>query len=165
MVDFFLLLMLAGAGDELQGIKRGIMEMADLITITKADGGNVHKADLARIEYLNALHMFPATESGWVPDVLTCSSLKHTGISSIWNKISEYRTLTEANGFFENRRNTQNQYWMFETINEKLKDQFYKSEEISSEIERYKQLVENKEISSFMAANELLAKYFNRLSH
>jgi LAO/AO transport system kinase len=163
MVDFFLLLMLAGAGDELQGIKRGIMEMADLISITKADGENARKADIARIEYLNALHLFPPAPSGWQPDALTCSSLNKTGIDTIWDKISEYRTLTLENNYFEDRRNAQNQYWMHETINEKLKSNFFNHPEINTSIETYNERVKNREISSFMAAGELLECYFNAL--
>lgn len=163
MVDFFLLLMIAGAGDELQGIKRGIMEMADLITITKADGSNINKARIARLEYLNALHLFPPTESGWLPDVLTCSSTLGIGIEEIWDRLSEYRTLTLENNFFDKRRNAQNQYWMHETINEKLKDNFYKNSLIESEVDNYRKMVLNKEMSSFMAAGELLDKYFNTL--
>lgn len=164
MVDFFLLLMLAGAGDELQGIKRGIMEMADLIAITKADGSNINKAKLARIEYLNALHLFPPTKSKWSPDVLTCSSLSNIGINNIWDKISEYRTLTIENDFFEQRRNAQNQYWMYETINERLKEHFFTNPVIESNLEHYNEMVMNKKMSSFIAANQLLDKYFSSIT-
>lgn len=163
MVDFFLLLMLAGAGDELQGIKRGIMEMADLIAITKADGTNQNKAKLARVEYMNALHLFPPTESKWAPEVLTCSSLNGEGIGNIWDKIIEYKSLTLENNYFDRRRNDQNIYWMNETINAKIKEHFFRNPEIEPQLEAYSKLVLNKEKSSFMAANELLDKYFNSL--
>lgn len=163
MVDFFLLLMLAGAGDELQGIKRGIMEMADLIAITKADGNNAHKAGIARLEYLNALHLFPKSESGWKPDVITCSALQNVGIDAIWDKITEYRTFTIQNGYFENRRNDQNKYWMYETIEEKLKNSFYSNPQILAQMEQLTQKVLQGEMSSFVAASELLDQYFRFL--
>jgi LAO/AO transport system kinase len=165
MVDFFLLLMIAGAGDELQGIKRGIMEMADLIAITKVDGSNINKARIAQLEYMNALHLFPPNESTWIPEVLTCSSLRGEGIDSIWNKITEYKSLTLKNDFFKKRRNDQNLYWMSETIHENLRSSFYHSKLISSEIDVFKEKVLKKEISSFMAAQELLDKYFNELKN
>jgi LAO/AO transport system kinase len=165
MVDFFLLLMLSGAGDELQGIKRGIMEMADLIAITKADGANIHKANIAKLEYLNALHLFPPTESKWKPDVVTCSAVEEIGVNCIWEKLSAYRSLTMENGFFENRRKHQNQYWMFETINEKLKSNFYNHKLIAGEIEDYTNKVLEKKISSFLAAQELFDKYFQAIKN
>jgi LAO/AO transport system kinase len=117
MVDFFLLLMLAGAGDELQGIKRGIMEMADAITINKADGQNVERAKLAQAEYRSALHLFPPTNSGWTPEVKTCSSLYHQDVDKIWDMILEYVKLTKENGYFESNRRSQAKYWMYESIN------------------------------------------------
>src|SRR6056297_66269 len=101
MVDFFLLLMLAGAGDELQGIKRGIMEMADTIAINKADGENIPKANLAKKEFENALHLFPVPPSGWPPKVLTCSAMKNNGIAEIWGEVQNYLSLTSENGFFD----------------------------------------------------------------
>jgi len=120
MVDFFLLLMLAGAGDELQGIKRGIMEMADAIAINKADGNNIEKAGLAKIQYQNALHLFPPTPSGWDPKVLTCSAHEKTGIEELWAIISGYLAMTKENNYFQHRRNEQAKYWMYETINEQF---------------------------------------------
>lgn len=163
MVDFFLLLMLAGAGDELQGIKRGIMEMADLIAITKADGSNVNKAQLARAEYTTAIHFFPPTESGWNPDVVTCSSVTNVGISNIWDKISEYRTFTLESNFFDNRRIMQNQYWMFESIEEQLKSHFYHHSAIEPIMEETKNKVIRKELSSFAAAEKLFKTYLDSL--
>lgn len=160
MVDFFLLLMLAGAGDELQGIKRGIMEMADLIAINKADGQNVEKAKLAKAEYENALHLFPAPESGWTPKVVTCSSLKMTGINEIWELIKDYHQLTLNNDYFRKKRNKQSLYWMYETINEELKQNFYGNPLIKSELKKYEQKVLNDRLNSFLAAGTLLKKYF-----
>lgn len=159
MVDFFLLLMLAGAGDELQGIKRGIMEMADAITINKADGNNIEKAGLARIQYANALHLFPATDSGWKPQVLTCSAYLKTGITEIWNTIDEYLELVKKSNYFQHKRNEQAKFWMYETINEQLRNNFYQNEQLKSLMEESEKKVLNEEISSFVAAKKLLDLY------
>ncbi len=159
MVDFFLLLMLAGAGDELQGIKRGIMEMADAITINKADGNNIEKAGLARIQYQNALHLFPATESDWVPKVLTCSAYMKTGINEIWETIDEYLTLVKNNNYFQHRRNEQSKFWMYETINEQLRKNFYQNEKIKTLMAESEDKVLKEEMSSFVAAKKLLDLY------
>ena len=160
MVDFFLLLMLSGAGDELQGIKRGIMEMADAITINKADGDNVNRAGMARAQYLSALQLFPPTKSGWKPRVLTCSAFHKIGIDEIWKTVTDYFEMTRANGYFQHNRNEQSKFWMYETINDHLKSNFYNSREIKQEIESYEQKVLNEEMSSFVAAKELLEKYY-----
>lgn len=159
MVDFFLLLMLAGAGDELQGIKRGIMEMADAITINKADGNNIEKAGLARIQYQNALHLFPAAESGWKPKVLTCSAYMKTGINEIWQTIDEYLTYVKNNNYFQHRRNEQSKFWMYETINEQLRNNFYQNEKIKTLMAESENKVLKEEISSFVAAKNLLDLY------
>ncbi len=159
MTDFFLLLMLAGAGDELQGIKRGIMEMADLIAINKADGNNIEKAQLAKIQYKNAIHLFPRKDSGWEPGVLTCSAVRKSGIAEIWNEIEKYRQLTVANGWFDTRRNQQATYWMHETIREQLYRDFYGNQIIKHKIEEFESLVLNNQISSFAAAGKLLEMY------
>lgn len=159
MVDFFLLLMLAGAGDELQGIKRGIMEMADAITINKADGNNVEKAGLARIQYMNALHLFPPSDSGWKPKVLTCSAFMKTGIAEIWQTIDEYLSLVKGNGYFQHKRNEQAKFWMYETINEQLRKNFYQNEKIIALMEESEQKVLKEEMSSFVAAKKLLDTY------
>ncbi len=159
MVDFFLLLMLAGAGDELQGIKRGIMEMADLIAITKADGNNINKAKLAKAEYENALHLFPSADSGWNPKVKTCSSKEKNGIIEIWEEIIDYVKFTKENGFFESRRRNQAKYWMYETINEALKDSFYNNKTIQNQLKQIEEAVLNDKLSSFAGAKELLRQY------
>ncbi len=162
MVDFFLLIQITGAGDELQGIKRGIMEMADAIIINKAEGNNLEKAKLSQAQYRNALHLFPAHESGWNPEVMLCSAFHNTGISEIWEMIGRYFAHTKGNGYFDIKRRRQTQYWMTETIDEALKNHFYRNPEIEVLLEDYRKKVVNDEISSFVAANRLLDKYFNR---
>lgn len=160
MVDFFLLLKIAGAGDELQGIKRGIMEMADAIVINKADGDNIAKAKLAKTEFNRALHLFPAKRSGWIPKVTTCSAYEKTGIDEVWQLIFDYFELVKTNQYFEEKRQSQNQYWMMETINEQLKNHFYQHPEIATLLEQNKKAVEENQLSPFAAAMQLLAKYF-----
>ena len=160
MADFFLLLNLAGAGDELQGIKRGIMEMADLIVINKADGDNVTRAKLAKTEFNRALHLFPEKKSGWIPRVTTCSALQKQGIDSVWLTIEEYFSITKANGYFDQKRANQNQYWLMETINDQLQRHFYTNTEIQKLLETNKKAVQNNEISPFAAAQLLLEFYF-----
>ena len=162
MVDFFLLLKLAGAGDELQGIKRGIMEMADTIVINKADGDNIAKAKLAKTEFNRALHLFPAKSSGWIPKVTTCSAYEKTGIDNVWTIITEYFETVKTNDFFEKKRIDQNQFWMMETINENLKSNFYNNTNIQSLLANTKQAVQNNEISPFAAAQILLQHYFSK---
>jgi LAO/AO transport system kinase len=160
MVDFFVLLQLAGAGDELQGIKRGIMEMADLLVVNKSDGDNIDKAQLAAAQYRNALHLFPASDSGWDPKVLTCSALENKGISEVWTAILDYANETNTNGFFHKRRNEQVRYAMYETINEMLKNNFYQNQTIQQLLLALeKQVIENT-TSSLTAANQLLESYF-----
>ena len=161
MVDFFLLLKISGAGDELQGIKRGIMEMADTIVINKADGDNIAKAKLAKTEFNRALHLFPAKSSGWIPKVTTCSAFEKKGIDSIWKIISEYFELAKSNHYFEEKRQNQNQFWMMETINEQLKNHFYNHPNIMQLLEENKKAVQKNEISPFAAAVKLLEEYFS----
>ena len=162
MVDFFLLLMLAGAGDELQGIKRGIMEMADVIAITKADGPNKLVAEGARVSFQNAIHLFPAKSTGWEPQVLTCSALTNSGITELWEIIMEYVVFTRKSGYFEELRRQQEVLRMHNTIVEYLNNSFYNHEEVK--LLRYKleqQLFEGS-ITSYKAAADLLDKYFGR---
>ena len=160
MVDFFLLLMLAGAGDELQGIKRGIMEMADGIAINKADGTNVEKARLARSEYESAIHLFPPPPSGWTPTVLTCSAKSGTGIEDIWQMITAYKKWTTDNGYFQRKRNEQSKYRMYETIREQLNQHFFENEEIRKDVTRLEKDVLRNRLTAFAAAGLLLKKYF-----
>lgn len=162
MVDFFLLIQLAGTGDELQGIKRGIMEMADGIVINKADGNNIEKAKLAASHFRNALHLFPAPESGWTPQVLTYSGFYGIGIKEIWDMVYQYIDFVKANGYFEFNRNEQARYWMYETINEHLRDSFYNNPTIASMLSAKEQDVLSGRLTSFAAARNLLDTYFNR---
>ncbi len=161
MVDFFLLIQIAGAGDELQGIKRGIMEMADGIVINKADGSNIDKAKLAAAEFRNALHLFPLSDSGWSPKVLTCSSLKKTGVNEVWEMISEYSNFTKNNSYFKNNRRTQSKYWMYETINNQLMDNFYGNKEIQNILPQYEKDILADRLSSFIAAKNIMDKYWD----
>ena len=160
MVDFFLLLKIAGAGDELQGIKRGIMEMADAIVINKADGDNIRKSQLAKTEFGRALHLFPAKKSGWTATASTCSAITNEGIPEVWSTILEFEKLTRNNKYFAEKRKEQNQYWMIETINEQLKSSFYNNTTIIELLEINKTAVQNDLISPFAAAQQLLEKYF-----
>lgn len=164
MVDFFLLLQIAGAGDELQGIKRGIMEMADAIVINKADGDNINRANSAATLYRNALHLFPPSPSGWTPLVKTCSSLKKTGISEIWDTLREYFALVKENGYFSERRASQSRYWMFETIEEELKNNFYHNKTVRTALSHLETQVSDDKVSPFSAAQKLLEKYFEAIS-
>jgi len=160
MVDFFLLLMLSGAGDELQGIKRGIMEMADAIAINKADGDNIARAEMARVQYMNALHLFPPSESGWAPAVLTCSAVKKNGIDQIWKTIGDYLSKVNGNDYFLHKRNEQSKFWMYETINEQLKNNFYQNQQVKGVIAGFEKKVLEGEVSSFVAARQLLDFYY-----
>jgi LAO/AO transport system kinase len=162
MVDFFLVLMLAGAGDELQGIKRGIMEMADTIVITKADGSNVRKADTARVEYKNALHLFPPAPSKWSPRVMTCSSLEKTGIAEIWETVRDYVSVTKSNGWFWERRRDQAVTRMHETIIDTLKVSFYNHPDVASLLPGLEKQLREGEVTSYKPASILLDKYFGR---
>ncbi|MDD3079142.1 MAG: methylmalonyl Co-A mutase-associated GTPase MeaB [Paludibacter sp.] len=160
MVDFFLLIQLAGTGDELQGIKRGIMEMADGITINKCDGTNIDKAKVAKTQFQNALHLFPPHESGWEPQVVTCSSVEYTGIDDVWKMVEDYVTFVKQNQYFDIKRNSQSKYWMYESINEQLKNSFYLNPDIKNLLKSYEEKVLSNELSSFIAAKQLLDKYF-----
>ena len=160
MVDLFMLLQISGAGDELQGIKRGIMEMADLMVITKADGENVHKAELAKTQFQGALRLFPVPESGWRPKVYTSSAVTKAGLEEVWKGVEEYLDHIQRNGYFQHNRNRQNKYWMYETINEALRSSFYRDPAVEGKIAEYEQRVLDDKISSFIAAKELLDLYF-----
>lgn len=163
MVDFFLLIQLAGTGDELQGIKRGIMEISDGIVINKCDGENVEKCRMAATNFRNALHFFPPADSGWTPQVLCYSGFYALGIKEIWDMIYHYIDFVKANGYFDYRRNEQAKYWMYETINEKLRNSFYQNEQIAARLQQTEQMVLNGSKTSFMAAHDLLNQYFESL--
>ncbi|AHJ98802.1 methylmalonyl Co-A mutase-associated GTPase MeaB [Hymenobacter swuensis] len=156
MVDFFLLLMLAGAGDELQGIKKGIMEMADAVTITKADGGNELAARRARAEYQNALHLFPLAPSQWNPVVTTSSAVTGAGVPAVWEIIGQYVQQTQESGYFQRRRQEQNLHWLHETIREALETRFYQRPAVAQRLPDIRQQVMDGRKSAFGAAEELL---------
>ena len=156
MVDFFLLIQIAGAGDELQGIKRGIMEMADGIVINKADGDNVEEARRAAAHYRNALQLFPMPASGMRPQVLTYSGFYDIGIKEVWDMVLGHIDAVKANGCFVERRNGQLKYWMYETIEEALRSRFYGAPGMSDVLSRYEQLVYAGKMTSFAAASEVL---------
>ncbi len=156
MVDFFLLLKLANAGDELQGIKRGIIEMADAIAINKADGDAEKNAKIAKNEFARALHLYPKKESNWIPKVITCSALNNIGIDVIYRLIEKYISLTKKNGYFQKKRNKQNKDWLFETINNELKKQFYKDKKVQDLLKLQLKKIENQEMNPFQAAKEIL---------
>ncbi|WP_299123613.1 methylmalonyl Co-A mutase-associated GTPase MeaB [uncultured Winogradskyella sp.] len=157
MVDFFLLLKLAGAGDELQGIKRGIIEMADAIVINKADGDNIKAAQSAKLEFNRALHLYPEKDSKWSPRVSLCSALKQEGISEVWEMIKDYESTTKANHYFETNRNNQNKFWLLQTIEERLKSNFYNSAKVKDELKSQIDLVEAGKTTPFAAAEYLLS--------
>ncbi len=159
MTDFFLLLMLAGAGDELQGIKRGIMEMADAILINKADGENTAAAKRAQADYRNALHLFPPAASGWTPEVMPCSALTGTGLPEAWQMLERYRQLTQQNGFFTRNRQDQNLSWMHETIRRELEDSFYGNPRIRQLLPDLQRAVRSGGLSSLQAARQLLDRW------
>lgn len=158
MTDFFLLLKLAGAGDELQGIKRGIIEMADAIVINKADSGNEENAKIAKIEFNRALHLYPPKDSGWQPKVLLASALHSKGINNIYTMIDDYITSAIKTSFFQEKRNNQNKYWLLETINQQLKNNFYTNSEIKVLLEDEFKKLENGKTTPFIAAKRLLSK-------
>ncbi|WP_158858210.1 methylmalonyl Co-A mutase-associated GTPase MeaB [Lunatibacter salilacus] len=159
MVDFFLLLALAGAGDELQGIKKGIMEMADLIVINKADGENQKAVERAKGQLVEALHFFPKKENGWITEVSTCSSLMGVGMESIWNTIESFEEKMKINGFFYKNRALQRVHWMKEQIHLLLEVGFYSDKKMSKEIAQKKSLVQTGGKSALAAARELVEKY------
>lgn len=161
MVDFFLLLLLPGSGDELQGIKRGIVEMADLVLINKADGDRVKLAKKTRIDYKNALHLFPPKESQWAAKALICSALNNDGIEKVWNQIGEYIKSTKANHYFEKNRKKQAKYWLIAAINQGLQTAFYQNEKIKSELVLIEQSVLENKLSPFQGAERLLNLFKN----
>lgn len=163
MVDYFLLIQLAGTGDELQGIKRGIMEIADGIVVNKADGENVDKANLAATQFRNALHLFPMPESGILPEVRCYSGFYELGIDEVLDMVFRHIDHVKSNGYFEHRRNEQSKYWMYESINEHLRNSFYHQPLIRSLITDTEEQVLNGQVTSFIAAKRLLDTYFSEI--
>lgn len=159
MVDFFLLLLLAGAGDELQGIKRGIVEMADGLAVTKADGDNIKKAQLAARELRNAIHLFPPTSNGWIPEVKTCSSLEGTDIETIWEMAERFERHAKTNGSFDRKRKQQDLNWMHETLKELLLNGLSQNKSVKEIIATAEKSLENGQISAFEAAENVYSGY------
>jgi LAO/AO transport system kinase len=159
MVDFFLLLMLAGAGDELQGIKKGIMEMADALVITKADGENKKKAAMAVADYTHALHLFQSPASGWTAKVMTCSAQENEGIGEVWNAIEQFEIHTKVNGFFLQNRKEQNKTWLYECFNHLLQQEIKRSQALGEQINNLEKKVESGSMSAYQAAKEMLKNF------
>jgi LAO/AO transport system kinase len=160
MVDFFLLLMLAGAGDELQGIKRGIIEMADAIFINKADGENLARATAAQAEYRNALHLFPPSSSGWIPTAGICSAKTKIGMDTIWKTILDHRRILSDSGFFYRKRMEQDRHTLSETIEEGLKHRFYSDPEIARQWNEIVKMIDQGLVNPYQAARSLLDIWF-----
>ena len=159
IADFFLLLMLAGAGDELQGIKKGIMEMADALVITKADGDNVTMSQMAAREYANAMRLFPAQDSGWEPEVLTCSSVEQRGLDAVWDVIVRHHELMCQTGYFQAKRMEQNIAWMNEIIDYYLKYDFLHAPAVSEVLDFTQHQVESGKLPAITAAKRLLERF------
>ncbi len=164
MTDFFVLLMLAGAGDQLQGIKRGIMEMCDAMIITKADGTNIAHATRAKAEYASALHLFPAREDGWFPPVLTTSALEQKGIDEVVELLSQYTTWMQERSLFNERRKKQNLSWLHESLRSAIIDRFYHNSEVMEKVKKVEVDVSSGLLSPFQAATEILQLYSQRVS-
>lgn len=159
MVDFFLLLMLSGAGDELQGIKKGIMEMADALVITKTDGDNVRKANQAAQEYRNALHLFPPNVNNWIPQVFTCSAYDNNNIDKVYRVVTEFEAKLKENGHFDLTRKSQDKKWLKETLKELILNDFFASKEHTEALKEMENEVEEGKLTSFQAAEKLFKQY------
>lgn len=157
MTDFFLLLMLAGAGDELQGIKRGIMEMADALVITKADGDNKTKAKSAASAYKMAMHLFPPSGNGWTAQTAICSSLENTGIKEVWNIVEDYKKTTKENLFFENNRTNQREYWLREAFKSQLLLSYFTNPDWQKRFDQCLEDVKNGLLTPHAAADKLIS--------
>ena len=157
MVDFFLVLQISGAGDELQGIKKGVLEVADAIVVNKADGDNVTRAKLAKRQYETALHLVTPSSPNWSPPVMTCSALEETGLVDIWNTIVSHKKIMTASGELDKKRQDQSMSWMWFLVNEGLERWFYNHQEIKKILPGIKESVENGRIAPTRAADELVS--------
>lgn len=164
MVDFFLLLMLGGAGDELQGIKKGIMEMADGIVITKADGDNLKRAAQAQSDFKHALHLFQPPESGWIPKVLISSAVELRGLHETWEMINEFRSFTSMNGYLQSQRDAQNKTWFHSTINQILRNEILNHKSILEKIKMMEQKINSGEIHPGAAARAVVNDFLKLIS-
>ena len=158
MVDFFLLLKITGSGDELQGIKRGIIEMSDLIVINKCDGDNIEESIKAKNEFKLALQLFPRKKSNWKPKVLTCSSIKNDGLDNIWDSINEYVALTKKNNYFFENRVNQNKSNLLKVIDESLRISFFNNKSVNIKLEKLIKQIEDQKISVFEASQKILSE-------
>lgn len=162
MTDFYLLMILAGAGDELQGIKRGVVELADMIVVNKSDGDNVSLAQKAKAAYTNALHLFPAKESQWTPPVLTASALKNKGIEAIWHQIQDYQQLVKENGYLKTHRQRQLLQWMEDAMHLEINSHFFSSEKLKKAIKNSKKQVLDLKITPFFAAKQMVLLFLQK---
>ncbi len=162
MVDFFLLLMVAGTGDDLQGIKKGIIEICDALVFNKADGDNKSKAEISASEFKTALHLLKPVTEGWQPPVLTASALKGDGIEEIWENIQKFVQITKSSGIFEQRRKEQTMEWIYSTIENELKKRFYSNPEVRGVLPLIKEKVMEGKLLPVEAVEELLNRYFNK---
>lgn len=165
MVDFFLLLMLSGAGDELQGIKKGIMEMADALVVTKADGDNVKPANLAAAQYRNALHLFPPNENEWIPPVFTCSSQTGDNVEKVFEVISSFENKMKVSGWLNHNRHEQEKHWLRSTLNDMILDQFYGVPELLQELKNIEAKLMEESIPFYAAAEQLYDAYLKHISN
>lgn len=163
MVDFFLLLLIGGAGDELQGIKKGIMEMADGVVITKADGDHKKQANQAKADYQHALHLFPVTESGWTPKVLVSSAVEKIGLKETWEMIEAYKAFTTTSGFFELQRANQNKNWFHSSIEERIKEEITKHKALAEKIKKAEIQIAQGVISPGAASREIVENFIQLL--
>lgn len=159
-VDFFLLLMLSGAGDELQGIKRGIMELADLLVVTKSDGENTKAAKRAAAEYKSAMHLFPANENHWIPSTTTCSALDKTGLDDIWQQISSYVNMTSINGWFEKNRLEQQILWLERMVQTEILDRFRTYNHFNELLENAERSINEQKENAFVLAHNIVTEIF-----
>ena len=164
MVDFFLVLMIAGAGDELQGIKKGILELADAVAVNKADGSNVEKAELARKQYENALHFLTPASLSWTPPVLSCSALEITGIDVIWEAVLDHEKKLRNTGELEEKRQKQALDWMWALVKEGLKLRFHKNKEVAQQLPKVTRAVKSGRTAPTVAASKLLFSLDNGIS-
>jgi LAO/AO transport system kinase len=157
MVDFFLVLQISGAGDELQGIKKGVLEVADAIVVNKADGDNVTRAKLAKRQYETALHLVTPSSPNWSPPVMTCSALEETGLMDIWNTVVSHKKILTASGELDKKRQDQAMSWMWFLVNEGIERWFYNHQEIQKILPGIKESVENGKMAPTRAADELVS--------
>jgi LAO/AO transport system kinase len=161
-VDFFLLLMLSGAGDELQGIKRGIMELADLLVVTKSDGDNIKPAKRAAAEYKNAMHLFPANENQWIPQTATCSALDNSGLDEVWKQIESFVNLTKINGWFDKNRMEQQKFWLETLVQEEIRSRFQQIPEFNELLEKAENQIQNQDANAFAMAQQIVNQIFEK---